>query len=301
MNLNDFDMNLLPVLRALLEERSVTRASRRVGLTQGATSAALARLRSRLGDELLLREGRQMNLTPVGRGLLQRLPALLDELRAELAGHEAERLATKRLWRLRMPDFVAATLVPDLQSRLGPDAQLVVLPPSTELPLQEFERGELDLMIGSRLPLPPSWLTRALYREGWLVLARPDHPALKRWDLQAYAAADHALVSPRGGATVGAVDEALDRLRLQRRVVLSLAGIAALPPALLERPLLATVPRRWALQVAGLWSLQALEPPFALPGYSVQMIWSASIQHSAPHRWLRSQVIAAATAAAAGA
>ena len=141
MNLNDFDMNLLPVLRALLEERSVTRASRRVGLTQGATSAALARLRSRLGDELLLREGRQMNLTPVGRGLLQRLPALLDELRAELAGHEAERLATKRLWRLRMPDFVAATLVPDLQSRLGPDAQLVVLPPSTELPLQEFERG----------------------------------------------------------------------------------------------------------------------------------------------------------------
>jgi hypothetical protein len=82
-------------------------------------------------------------------------------------------------------------------------------------------------------------------------------------------------------------------------VVLILAGIAALPPALLERPLLATVPRRWALQVAGRWSLQALEPPFALPGYSVQMIWSASIQHSAPHRWLRSQVIAAAAAAAA--
>jgi DNA-binding transcriptional LysR family regulator len=297
MNLNDFDLNLLPVLRALLEERSVTRASKRVGLTQGATSAALARLRARLGDSLLLREGRQMNLTPVGRGLLQRLPRLLDELRAELASHQTERLAAERLWRVRMPDFVAATLVPPLLSRLGADGRLVVLPPTAELPVDEFERGELDLMIASRLPLPPSWMTRALYREDWLVLARPDHPVLKRWDLAAYVGADHALLSPRGGATVGAVDEALERLRLSRRVVLSVAGISALPSALLERHLLATVPRRWGLQVAGRWGLQALNPPFELPGYGVQMIWPSSVQRSAPHRWLRSQVIAAVAAA----
>jgi hypothetical protein len=141
LNLNDFDLNLLPVLRALLEERSVTRATCCVGLTQGAASAALSRLRARLGDDLLLREGRQVNLTPVGRGL----PPLL------------------------------------------------------------------------------------------------------------YAAADHALVSPRGGATVGAVGEALAQWRLQRRVVLSVAGASSLPPALRERMRLATVPRRWGLQVAERW------------------------------------------------
>lgn len=298
MNLSDFDMNLLPVLRALLEEGSVTRAARRVGLTQSATSSALARLRSRLGDELLTRDGRRMTLTPVGRGLLLRLPALLDELRSELVRHQAEPLAATRQWRIRMPDFVAATLVSPLQARLGPRAQLVVLPPTPDLPRAEFERGELDLMIASRIPLPPDWTTRTLYREDWLVLARPDHPALRKWSLDTYLKADHALVSPRGGATTGAVDEALERLRLQRRVVLSVAGISALPPALLDRMLLATVPRRWALQVASRWSLKACEVPFDLPGYAVQMIWPSSIHGSAQHRWLRGQLSAAVAPAA---
>jgi DNA-binding transcriptional LysR family regulator len=297
MNLNDFDMNLLPVLRALLEERSVTRAARRVGLTQSATSGALARLRTRLGDDLLLREGHQMNLTPVGHGLLLRLPTLLDTLRSELVRHQVQPVDTERLWRIRMPDFVSATLVPGLQSRLGPDARLVVLPPTPELPLAEFERGELDLMVASRIPLPPGWMTRTLYREDWLVLARPDHPALKQWGLEAYLKADHALVSPRGGATAGAVDEALERLGLQRRVVLSVAGISALPPALQDRMMLATVPRRWATQVAQRWSLKASEVPFHLPGYTVQMIWPGSIQRSAQHRWLRGQLFATVSSA----
>lgn len=297
MNLNDFDMNLLPVLRALLEERSVTRAARRVGLTQSATSGALARLRARLGDDLLLREGHQMNLTPVGHGLLLRLPPLLDTLRSELVRHQVQPVDAERLWRLRMPDFVSATLVPGLQSRLGPDARLVVLPPTPELPLGEFERGELDLMVASRIPLPPGWMTRTLYREDWLVLARPDHPALKQWGLEAYLKADHALVSPRGGATTGAVDEALERLALQRRVVLSVAGISALPPALQDRMMLATVPRRWATQVAKRWSLKASEVPFNLPGYTVQMIWPGSIQRSSQHRWLRNQLFATVSSA----
>jgi len=297
MNLNDFDMNLLPVLRALLEERSVTRAARRVGLTQSATSSALARLRTRLGDDLLLREGHQMNLTPVGHGLLLRLPPLLDTLRSELVRHQVQPVDAERLWRIRMPDFVSATLLPGLQPRLGPDARLVVLPPTPELPLAEFERGELDLMVASRIPLPPGWMTRTLYREDWLVLARPDHPALKQWGLEAYLKADHALVSPRGGATAGAVDEALERLGLQRRVVLSVAGISALPPALQDRMMLATVPRRWATQVAKRWSLKASEVPFNLPGYTVQMIWPGSIQRSAQHRWLRSQLFATVSSA----
>jgi hypothetical protein len=144
-----------------------------------------------------------MNLTPVGRGLLLRLPPLLDELRSELSRHQTEAASSDRLWRVRMPDFVAATLVPTLQTRLGLDARLAVLPPTPELPLSEFERGELDLMVASRIPLPKGWMTRTLYREDWVVLARPDHPALRQWSLQAYAAADHALVSPRGAECGG--------------------------------------------------------------------------------------------------
>jgi hypothetical protein len=54
--LANLDLNLLVALRELLRERSVTRASRRLGVTQPAASAALSQLRRHFGDELLGRE-----------------------------------------------------------------------------------------------------------------------------------------------------------------------------------------------------------------------------------------------------
>ena len=62
--LSAVDLNLLVVLRALLQERHVTRAAARVGLSQSATSHALARLRAIYSDPLLVRRGRALALTP---------------------------------------------------------------------------------------------------------------------------------------------------------------------------------------------------------------------------------------------
>ena len=70
MNLSRYDLNLLVVLQALLEERNVTRAGERIGLSQPATSNALQRLRRQFGDELLVRSGNTMELTPLARALL---------------------------------------------------------------------------------------------------------------------------------------------------------------------------------------------------------------------------------------
>src|SRR4051812_14964341 len=64
MNLAQLDLNLLVTLDALLEERSVTRAARRIGLSQPAVSNALARLRETLGDPLMVRRGSVMVPTP---------------------------------------------------------------------------------------------------------------------------------------------------------------------------------------------------------------------------------------------
>ena len=74
------DLASVPVLRALLQERSVTRAADVVGLTQPAVSHALARLRRRLGDDLLVRVGREYQLTPLGQSLLDRTETVYDAL-----------------------------------------------------------------------------------------------------------------------------------------------------------------------------------------------------------------------------
>jgi DNA-binding transcriptional LysR family regulator len=69
MNLAGVDLNLLVALRALLQEQNVTRAAQVVGLSQPAMSNALARLRRQFGDDLLVRDGRGLALTPVAREL----------------------------------------------------------------------------------------------------------------------------------------------------------------------------------------------------------------------------------------
>ncbi|QXM24103.1 LysR family transcriptional regulator [Elioraea tepida] len=63
--LRSLDLNLLTVFAAIMAERSVTRAGERLGLSQPATSGALARLRVALCDPLFIRTGRAL-----GSGLI---------------------------------------------------------------------------------------------------------------------------------------------------------------------------------------------------------------------------------------
>jgi len=78
--LTNVDLNLVPHLVALLQERGVSRAASRLGLSQPAMSHSLARLRVLLGDELLVRVGRGYALTPRGTALLAPAQAILNEI-----------------------------------------------------------------------------------------------------------------------------------------------------------------------------------------------------------------------------
>jgi DNA-binding transcriptional LysR family regulator len=294
MDLTQFDLNLLPVLRALIEEESVTRAAKRLRLSQSATSAALARLRRTLGDDLLARSGRGLALTPRARALRQSLPATLDAVRAQLLQvRHAATPQVERLVRLRMPDFLAASVLPRLQPLLqmqGP-CSVAVTQPGPDLPLAEFERGELDVLIASRVPLPPGLLTRTLYQERFVCLLGRRHAALKDWGMPAYLDAEHVLISPRGGSFIGAVDESLSKSAQHRRVRLSVAVASSIPQVLRDTALIAAVPETFAKQVAPAWQLEVRELPFAVPGYAVQMIWHASTSKSRPHQFLRAAIV----------
>ena len=80
LNLRNIDLNLLPVLHALLEEECVTQASKRVHLSQSATSAALNRLRKTFGDQILVRDGQRMKPTPKAQQLRESVRLVLDDL-----------------------------------------------------------------------------------------------------------------------------------------------------------------------------------------------------------------------------
>jgi DNA-binding transcriptional LysR family regulator len=79
--LSRLDLNLLVSLDALLTERNVTRAAERLGLSQPALSASLARLRAHFDDPILSRHGNAYELTPLAARLADHTSIALDAAR----------------------------------------------------------------------------------------------------------------------------------------------------------------------------------------------------------------------------
>src|SRR5437764_13596203 len=156
MSLAGLDLNLLVVLDALFTERSVTRAARRVGLTQPALSNALARLRIQLDDPLFVRSGR--GIIPTARAL-EMQPVIADALkRIEGALQEGkfDPRTSRRVFRVIASDYIEAVLLPSILARLEAEAPYVDLeirppPTTTSAPRDMLERGEVDIALGVRV------------------------------------------------------------------------------------------------------------------------------------------------------
>ncbi|MEN0065342.1 MAG: LysR family transcriptional regulator [Myxococcota bacterium] len=120
--LDGLDLNLLVTLRALLREASVTRAAEALGQRQPTVSRSLATLRTAFGDELLVRSGRTMALTPLARSMrtpVERSLSAIDRLRTVGAFDPSTAVRT---FRLVIPDIVGVKIVPTLLARLLTEA-----------------------------------------------------------------------------------------------------------------------------------------------------------------------------------
>ncbi|QYU70053.1 molybdopterin-dependent oxidoreductase [Leptolyngbya sp. 15MV] len=208
------DLNLLVALEALLEERSVTRAAQRLGMSQPAMSRALGRLRALFSDTLLvdgpggyILSARAEHVRP---GLRRILAGVGDLLTANAFDPAT---ATGRI-RLLMPDLQAATLAPHvlaLFAREAPSLDLDIVPPGTN-PIEALENGVADAIVGLIDDAPAGIQRRRLYDEKLVTLMRVGHPALTRkLTLERYLALEHIVVSVTG---VGPppVDEVLARM-----------------------------------------------------------------------------------------
>src|ERR1700736_5251150 len=110
VHLQNFDLNLLHALHALLEERHVTRAGKRCFLSQSAMSRALERLREMFGDALLVRSGRAYERTVRGDSLLRELQSLLPRLESMVRGEEFDPQRSQERFRLAVTDHASITL-----------------------------------------------------------------------------------------------------------------------------------------------------------------------------------------------
>src|SRR6266545_6738339 len=216
------DLNLLVALQALLVDRHVTRAAGRLHMSQPAMSRALGRLRELFADELLVRVGQQMRLTPRAEGLFARLQDILGGIGELVSPIEFDPSGATGVFRIAAPDILTYMLVPSLLRRLARDAPHIDLEivQWTHAWREHLQSGEVDLTVGQPSGDEAGFYSRLLARNTWACVLRRGHPALSgRWTVKRYAALSHLLIGITGHGG-GQVDAALAARGARRRVAL---------------------------------------------------------------------------------
>ena len=290
LNLERFDLNLLRVLDALLSERNVSAAARRLGLSQPAVSSALARLRKTLGDPLLTRVGSGMTLTPLAVELQPRVARALDDIGIALsAAISFDPSSSRRLFRIGADDYASVVLLAPLAARLRHEAPHVTLEiwPFEDMFEERLTVRDWDLAVTDRWSLRGWRHCDVLLNETFVSIARADHPRLgKSVSLKAFLAEEHALVSRRG-RTPGVVDAALDNLTQRRRVALTLPHYFAASAMIAATDLVMTLPRRVAERLCEQDPVRSFETPLKLEGFDVAAAHHPRSVGDAGIRWLR--------------
>ncbi|MEL7346474.1 MAG: LysR family transcriptional regulator [Pseudomonadota bacterium] len=294
MDLRRADLGLLVSLDALLAERSVTAAARRLGISQPALSAQLARLRDLFGDDLLVGNAHGMAPTPRAEAIRPRLTALLKELGALVAeGAAFDPARSTRTFRIAAGDLDHALMLPPLLEGLGRDApgvQIAALPFVTATIAEDLTSGIVDMAVGVPFYLPDGFPSLGLQDRAFAVVWRPGHPTIREMDLETFCAVRHALISPTGGGFRGRVDRMLEAMGRRREVVASLPSFLIVLDAVRSSDLVAVVPAALAARATDLCSAPL---PIPLEPYPLRIAWHPRHRSDPAHRWLRDRVHAA--------
>ncbi len=298
-DLRSIDLNLLVSLDALLDECNVTRASRRLHLSQSSLSAQLARLRVLLRDPLLIPASTGRGMTPTARALALAAPlrAVLKDLETVLSAQPSfDPLQDTRTFQIAASDSavmdIGLSLMKSLNRSAGTGVRVAFRSPDMRLVTEQLESGEVDLLIGPAMFMPASTKRRGLFTEQFVLAQRKGHPrGIQALTLEEYCGLRHMLVSPSGGSFLGAVDEQLVKLGAHRQVVLSVQHFTLATAVLQATDYVSTLPAR--LLRHHLDSLDTLVLPFAMPTFEISMAWHPRNQLDPGAVWLRERVLEA--------
>ena len=286
------DLNLLVTLDVLLAEGSVARAAKRLGLSPSAMSRALARLRETTGDPLLVRAGRGLVPTPRALELRERISQLVQDAEAVLRPAEQPDLAQlNRTFTLRssegfVENFGAALIARMAGQSPGVRLRFMHKPDKDSTLLRD---GTVDLETGVvGKAAGPELRTQGLFRDRLIGVVRRGHPLSQGEMTPArYAAGSHIGVSRRG-LERGPIDEALAPLELQRQIVTIIAGFSTALALARATDFIASVPERHTASLRE--GMHSFALPFAVPTFTVAMLWHPRLDSDHAHRWLRSCV-----------
>ncbi len=284
------DLNLMLALDALLQERNVTRAARRVGLTQSAMSHKLRRLREMFDDDLLVGGRQGMVPTPRAIELVDPIRRGLLELHTAVHSGPFDPATAKRTFTIISSDYADFVILPRVLEHLGrhaPGIQMRIRSLASSDIAQALEDGSADLKMGTPVD-SPTLRQRSVFDESGTTILRADHPLLAdggELTLEQFVRLGHVMMTDDDAP--GLVDRALHERGLSRRVVLRTPYFVGIPFMVARSDLVATVPRALAEEAATFANLRLIAPPVTLPTFRINATWHERSHRDPAHRWLR--------------
>ncbi|MDB5526655.1 MAG: bacterial regulatory helix-turn-helix, lysR family protein [Rhizobium sp.] len=307
---NNIDLNLLRVLDALFQERSVTKAGARLSITQSAVSHALNKMRAAFDDQLFIRGPDGMHPTPRAVELSRALAPALRQIDSVLGDAKFDPATAETELVICTSDYIFGTLFPSLMrivEQTAPGVRLWLRPINDVNIVEELDRGTVHLALGVFGRVPSRFVKTNLMTDRSVWIMRPDHPAAKLGvTLDVLGKYPHVdiLISRRDAVTVdGVVDQGglerawitsnpryveglLSEKGLSRRVGATVSHILAVPPLLATTDMIAYVPSRFARFADRTFGIVAREAPYSAPPLTISMLWHRTMGKHPSIAWM---------------
>lgn len=292
MHIRDLDLNLLIVFDALLRERSVTRAAAEVGLSQGAMSHALNRLRTFFEDPLFVK--RRSGMEPTEKAVL--LGATVGEVMTALRERVVSQASfdpetARRTFVICMTDMGELVFLPPLVRRLRKVAPHCTLR-SVQVPLEHIEAtlatGEADLALGSVRAAPDGLYQQQLFLHTFVTMVSVHNKAInKTISRTQFEHMPHIVVSLAGRASA-AYDSAFEEYGIKRNIFLTTPHFLVAPHLIdAQRDLISTVPLELGNVFSRLGTVKLVPPPVPLPPFALRQHWHPRLHDDPANIWLR--------------
>lgn len=294
-NLRKIDLNLLTIFDAIFQERHISRAAERLGMSQSAVSHALSRLREILHDPLFERHASTMEPTRRALEIARPVQDALHDLAGiltPLEGFDAH--STKRTFTIAMGDYCECLLLPPLMqwlSRNAPNIQIAIIPETTPVVLELLHKGRIDFLFDYMSLEGEGIVASSFIQEHLCVVASRTRSNIgDQLSLDTYTKAQHVILG-RHFKLGSLLEIALRRDEVERSNVLVASSMLSMLLIASRSNLLASVPRKLATQYADDLDLVIYPLPVDLEELTIKMYWQQDQQEDPGHRWLRERLL----------
>jgi DNA-binding transcriptional LysR family regulator len=291
------DLNLLPIVIALYDELSVSRAARELGMSQPAVSKALGRLRGTFDDPLFVRGPSGMVPTPRAHAIVRAARPHLRHLQEDLLkGERFDPATSTRPVVLGLSDIAEMAFLPSILDHFrvhAPKAPVRSVTVADVKLAEGLEKGDVDVAAGYFPALAQkNFRQRRLSKHGFACLMRAGHPLWKkRLTVAAYLAADHVAIR-REGRSQELLERFVERRRMRRKIAMYTSNVLSVPFIVMDTHLVATLPYAVVTRFASLTSkVAAALLPFDLT-YDLKLHWHRRFDNEPRSIWLREQLAA---------